>query len=107
MPYNNSPGAFLGARETLNRALESEKGIILKFPTRAAAMNFRARCNTARKRDREENKRTYDKDDPMHGCSPWDCLRLSIYQRDTDPEGWVALEILKTDHIPVEYEEIE
>ncbi len=70
--------AYPSARVLLDRALESEKGIRVKFESAKKAFRFRMNCYTVRKRERENSVRIYDSTHPMHGHSPWDHLELLL-----------------------------
>lgn len=78
MSYNRSSLAFDDIREAFERALAAPRGIRIVCKDRGAAFVLRSRFNYFRKLDRDENKRTYDLEHPMHAKSPYDRLVLRI-----------------------------
>lgn len=66
-------------KEVLDKALESEKGLLLKFADEKAATRFRFRANNFRGLDRAENKKIYTEEThSLHGRSAYDTLALTI-----------------------------
>lgn len=78
MSFSKSPLAFDDVKSYLHQALDAPKGIKITFPTRAAAITFRSRCNHYRKRDRDASKEIYEPGNPRRGTSPYDGLSLMI-----------------------------
>jgi len=65
-------------KETLNRALESSKGIRVLFETKSEATRFRHQCNSFRVKDRQDNAELYSPGDPLYGVSAYDELILTV-----------------------------
>jgi hypothetical protein len=64
-------------RQVMDRAIDSEKGVRLKFDTVKSAQTFVFRCNTFRSLDRKENKKIYpDETHSLHGRSIYDTLQV-------------------------------
>lgn len=71
--------SYIDVKEVLDKALESEKGLLLKFVDEKAANRFRFRANNFRGLDRIENQKIYaDATHAMHGRSAYDTLALVI-----------------------------
>ena len=75
------------AIDALDMALKYEKGLKLSFATRGAAVNFRQRIYTARKKDRELNRDSRPPDDPMFNRSVYDVFVIANPIEDMDAEG--------------------
>ncbi len=90
--------AYPGARQLLDRALESERGIVAELPSYAAAFKTRMNCYTVRKRERELSMKMYVYDHPKFNTSPYDELVLLI-------EG-NKLKIMKTETIDIKVEDL-
>ena len=82
MPISKSPLAYEDVTEAMNRALESERGIRIKFNVKGHAINFVQRANYRRKLARRESAEMYAKDHPMHGKTEFD--RLALVLQGTD-----------------------
>lgn len=78
MTTPKSPEAFPHAREALERAVESERGIAITFPTHKAALHFRFSCYTARSRLQRQLQRILSPEDPSYHSSPYSKLSLEI-----------------------------
>lgn len=92
MGYSNSPLAFDDARQILERALESPKGIKIPCETRGAAVSLRTRVNYFRTLDRKENKKVYENGHPMWGNSVYDRLLLRIPKKGAEDECVLYIE---------------
>lgn len=69
--------AYEDVKEVFNRALESEKGLLIKYHDEAAAKRFIFRGNAYRALCRAENTRVYPEEThPMHGRTVYDTLSL-------------------------------
>ena len=80
------------ARFFLDKAILSEKGIKIKFPSRAEAFRFRMNCYTARKRERDAARRMYEPGDPLFDKSPWeDITALLMAAPSKDGKTYVYL----------------
>jgi hypothetical protein len=60
----------------LDRARDSERGLILKTDTEGKAINLAQRLNRFRRHERSESRKIYAPDHPSFGRSPWDTLRV-------------------------------
>lgn len=74
--------AYPTARTLLDQALESERGIKVKFQSYSEAFKFRMNCYTVRSRERKESVKIYPIGHALHGSSPWDGLELIIRDED-------------------------
>jgi hypothetical protein len=92
MSYNRSPLAFDDVREAFERALGAPKGIRVVCKDRGAAFVLRSRFNYFRTLDREENRKTYQPDDPMYGKSVYDRLILRIPPKGDKDEHVLLIE---------------
>ena len=104
MSWSKSPLSFDDVRSTLQRALDTPKGIRIKFPTAGAAITFRQRCNHFRQADRKANRGTYAPDHPLHSASAYDELVLTIPKKGSPGDN--VLSILKRAAVEFEIEEI-
>jgi hypothetical protein len=100
LAYNTSITSYVDIRGALDKALESEKGVRLRFPDAKAAMTFKGRVHSLRFLDRKENKKIYPPDDPMHGRSVYDPLMV----KTEDP---VTVAIVKLEGVEFDLEEIQ
>jgi hypothetical protein len=91
MPVSQSALSYADCYQFLDAAVADEKGARVWKGTHKAAAHFRFRCNYARKINRLDNARTYEKDHPMHGRSEYDRVYLTIRQ-DQNDEWWVYAE---------------
>lgn len=99
MAYNVSITSYPDIRSALDRALESAKGVRLKFPDQKAAMTFRGRVHSLRFLDRKENKKIYAEDHPMYGRSVYDPLMVKT-------EDATTVAIIKLEGVEFDLEEI-
>lgn len=90
--------------EVFDRALDSSKGIRLRFDSREEAFFFRGRLHSARKVDRQTNAKTYEPGHPMHGCSPYDEVTVRAPARDAEGVWWLYIE--RNDTLTTHVEEI-
>lgn len=81
------------AREYMDRALASEKGIAYRLPTRYQAEIIRWACYGARKLDRALSKERLAPEDPDYGRSPYDKLRISLKSLSEDENGPTELRL--------------
>lgn len=86
MPYAVSINAYPDIRAALERALNSTKGIKLRFENNQDLMTFRGRVHSFRCKDRAENRKIYPEDHPMHGRSVFDPLMVKT---KSTTEVWV------------------
>lgn len=66
--------SYADVREVFDRALAAEKGIRIKQASAGAAVSFRQRLYSFRKRDREESRKIYPPEHPHHNASAYDEL---------------------------------
>ena len=78
MPQAKGANSYPSARNLLDRAVDSEKGIKLPFENPKKAFSMRMNCYTVRSRQRIQNERIYDSDHPLCGNTPWDHLELTL-----------------------------
>lgn len=78
MPTSNSRLAFEDCFEILDIASEDNNGARVQVPAHSDAMQLRTRLHVARRIDRDENAKTYDKDHPLHGKSIYDRLVVRL-----------------------------
>src|SRR6266576_3824526 len=86
--------------DLMDQAIANVKGTRIKFPDHGAAWHFRLRLHKARRIDREDNTRTFERDHPMYGRSIYDPLVVKI--RVIDGDTWLYLEKLSVEHFVVE-----
>lgn len=70
--------SYAYARDLMDSALMSNKGIAVTFPTVTEARRVRFDCYYARKRDIAASKEVYSPDTPEYGNSPYNELRFCI-----------------------------
>lgn len=70
--------SFEEARKVMNIALDRTNGVMLKFPTKKSATDFRSRCYQVRHRDREDTRKLYAMGEPGHGVSAFDSLQIEL-----------------------------
>lgn len=99
MAYNTSITSYVDIRSALDRALESEKGVRLRFADDKAAMTFAGRVHSLRFLDRKENKKIYPEDHPMWGRSVYDPLMVK-------KEAPTVVAIIKLEGVEFDLEEI-
>ncbi len=99
MAYNTSITSYPDIRAALDRALESAKGVRLRFSDKKSAMTFRGRVHSFRFRDRKENSKIYHDTDPMYGRSVYDPLMVKTIDATT-------VAIIKLEGVEFDLEEI-
>lgn len=99
MSYNTSITSYLDIRAALDRALESEKGVRLRFTDEKAAITFKGRWHTLRYLDRKENKKIYPEDHPLWGRSVYDVLM----SKTEDP---CTVALIKAEGVEYDLEEL-
>lgn len=70
--------SYLDCFDLLERAMDDEVGVRVKFTTPEEAINYRMRIHKARSIDREDNKSIKRPDDPLYGRSEYDQLVCRI-----------------------------
>ncbi len=100
MAYNTSITSYPDIRAALDKALESAKGVRLRFPDAKAAMTFRGRVHSMRWLDRKENCKIYQETDPMYGRSVYDPLMVKKVDATT-------VAIIKLESVEFDLKEIE
>ena len=70
--------AYLDCFDLLERAMDDEVGVRVKFNSAEEAINYRMRIHKARSIDREENKSIKKPEDPLYGRSEYDKLVCRI-----------------------------
>lgn len=91
MPMPTSPLSYSDCYQLFDAAVADAKGARVCKGAKAHAEHFRFRCNYARKINRDENARTYERGHPLHGRSEYDQVTLTL-REDTDGLWWVYAE---------------
>ena len=99
MAYNTSITSYVDIRSVLDRALASEKGVLLRFADEKAAMTFKGRVHSLRYLDRKENSKIYPDGDPMYGRSVYDPLMV----KTKEP---TVVAVIKLEGVEFDVEEI-
>ena len=94
MTGNLKDNAYNSPRDLMEQALDSEKGIRVRFTDRASAQSMKNRMATVVTMERKRNRRCYTPDDPLYGSSQYD--GLSIYIVDS----WAANGVPEGSPIP-------
>lgn len=89
MPFPESVDAYPDVEALFERALASEKGIVVTFATPEQATINRGRMNAYRVRLRKANAKIYPEGHHMHAKTPYEGLVLR------KPEGSNRIEIEK------------
>lgn len=101
MPLSNSILAYEDVKGYFEKALASEKGLMLTFATKGRAVHFRQRGYKFRSLDRIRNTELYPEGDPMYGKSPYDILKIDLV------ENVAYIKRYDTEDLTVEVKEIE
>jgi len=102
MSFNRSPFAFDDIKEVFERALNAPKGIRIQCKTRGAAVSLRSRFNYWRSRNREDNRKTYEADHPLHNNSIYDRLILRIGPKGDLNEATLFIEHHTSENLLIE-----
>jgi hypothetical protein len=78
MPLNDSRIAYEDCYDIMGKALVSEDGMRVGYPTEDEAKYLQMRMNYARTLDRKFNRGRYAHDHPMHGKSEFDVLTFRV-----------------------------
>jgi hypothetical protein len=76
MGFSESIAAYPDVQELFDKALLSNKGLVLTFKDKAEATINAGRFNAYRVRLRRENARVYPADHQMHNTTPYECLMI-------------------------------
>lgn len=76
MGFSESIAAYPDVEALFEKALASEKGLVLTFKDANEATVNAGRFNAYRVRLRRENKKTYPADHMLHNATPYDCLMI-------------------------------
>ncbi len=104
MALPDSRLAYEDCFKILERALESTKGIRVRFADRGTALRFRTRLHYARNIDRSDNRQNFERGHPMFGKSLYDVITVRDPVKD-DKTIWLYIE--KLDGNELEIEELE
>lgn len=85
-------------RELLNQALESERGIKVRYPTLKQAEGVRFRMHTVIGDSRRESKTMFELEDERWGKSPYDGLATSLDR----PYDKTSVDALKPGYVIIE-----
>lgn len=99
MGFSEKIAAYPDVEALFDRALASERGLVLTFSTEAEATLNAGRMNAYRVRLRRENAKTYPADHPLHGTSPYEGLMV---RRDPTNRCLVKIEKLTVERFNVE-----
>jgi hypothetical protein len=79
----------------LDRARDSERGIVLRTETPGKAINLAQRLNRFRRKERDESRKIYPTDHPSFGRTSWEFLRIKAEGANVviDKHGSDVLEI--------------
>jgi len=102
MSWSKSPLAFDDVREAFERAIETEKGIMIRCKSHAHATTTRSRFNYFRKLDRVENQKVYPPGNPMHGKSVYDRFSLRIPPKGSPDDRTLYIEVRSIDDLDIE-----
>jgi hypothetical protein len=88
----------------MEKAIEDQKGIRVKFATEQDAWLYRLRLHNARKIDRKENEEIYEKGHAMHGRSVYDALIMRLRQVSNNGKGawWLRIEKISIEDLEIE-----
>ena len=76
MAHSKDLSTYRDVEDTLNRALESAKGIKVSFDTDRAAIRWLSRANAFRAEHRKLSRAVYEPSDSAYGTSPFDVLLM-------------------------------
>lgn len=82
MSLSGSKFAYEDCFDILNTALERTQGCRLAQPSESACNMLRMRIHQARKLERDDNAKTFERGHPMHGRSVFDKLIVRIRNED-------------------------
>jgi hypothetical protein len=74
--------AFADLRAILDRALDAERGLILRVETPGKAINLVQKINYFRRNERNVSREVYPPEHPMFNRTQWDGLR--VFRPSTD-----------------------
>ena len=78
MGMPQTPNRFPEIMDLLNQAVESERGIAVKYPTATKAWAARMRFYTKINDSRRESKEMFPLESPMWGRTPFDSLEIIL-----------------------------
>jgi hypothetical protein len=78
MPISQSILAYNDVRDTLDKAVEAERGIKLTFERYGDAIRWRYRAGKYRSMIRRQNMEVYDKSHALHGRTPYDEIEFKL-----------------------------
>jgi hypothetical protein len=85
MANSKSLLAYPDVQEVFDRAIASEKGVVLRFGSVKERDRFMYRCFTFRTLDRKNNIVLYPEAHTMHGRSIYDTIALFKREKDGTP----------------------
>jgi len=100
MAVSTSRIAFSDCFDLLERAINDDKGIRVKFASYDDAFNFRLRIHKARQIDRQDNKGTYEIGHPLYGRSVYDQISCKI--RTFNGGAWLKMEKITAREFEIE-----
>lgn len=84
---SNSHLSYDDVRDALDRALASERGILLREESGSRLVSLRQRIHKLKSLDRKRSTKTFDSDDPRYGTSAYDTLSVESSPEITQAEG--------------------
>jgi|SRR6516162_3183958 hypothetical protein len=90
MPLNDSRMAYEDCYDVMDKALVTEDGVRVGYPTEEETKYLQMRMNYARTLDRKFNKGRYGHDHPMYGKSEYDVLTFRV--RKLGDACWLYVE---------------
>lgn len=78
MSLSKSLDAYIDCDKHFNKAIESERGIVIECGDPGQAVRLRTRLNFYRSLVRKQNLRVYPEDHPMHGSTMWEGITCRI-----------------------------
>lgn len=91
MSLPSSPAAYLDCYHLYERAVATPGGVRTPFPSPTAAKLFQLRMNQARAIQRDESRRIYPRESPLHGKSEFDAYSV-VVREDSAHEFWIYVQ---------------
>ena len=100
MTMSNSLLAYQDCTDLLQKAVEDKVGVRVKVADQTSAIHLRNRLHYARRLHREENAKTYDEGEFMHGRSEYD--GVVVRMKMIEEQWYIYLERLAIDESKIE-----
>lgn len=102
MGYSQSIQSYEDVQQTLDKALQAERGLKINCKDNGAAFALRHRFNAFRKADRREQKKLYPEGDPRGSSSAYDKLILRIPRKGDVEDNCLFIEKTSSDLLNIE-----